>query len=143
VIMQRVGMTVLFSLLAASAALGDDWPQFRGPGGDGVANATDLPLSWSEQENVCWKTAIPGRGWSSPVVLGDRVWMTTAIETAATKEEREQRVAGRKYAGSLGVAKTVSLRLIGADRRTGALVHNIEVFHVERSEEHTSELQSP
>ena len=82
-----------------------------------MSNAADLPLSWSEQENVRWKTAIPGRGWSSPVVLGDRVWVTTAIETAATQEERKRRMAGNKYAGSLGVAKAVSLRLIGAIAR--------------------------
>ena len=54
------------------------WPQFRGPDGNGVSAATGLPVSWSEHENVRWKTAIHGRAWSSPVVLGDQVWMTTA-----------------------------------------------------------------
>ena len=54
------------------------WPQFRGPDGNGVSAATGLPITWSEQENVRWKIPIHGRAWSSPVVLGDQVWMTTA-----------------------------------------------------------------
>jgi outer membrane protein assembly factor BamB len=54
------------------------WPQFRGPDGNGVTAATGLPLRWSETENVRWKTPIHGKAWSSPIVLGDRVWMTTA-----------------------------------------------------------------
>jgi len=59
-------------------ALLAQWPQFRGPNGDGVSSATGLPLSWSETENVRWKTPIHGRAWSSPVILGNQVWMTTA-----------------------------------------------------------------
>jgi outer membrane protein assembly factor BamB len=54
------------------------WPQFRGPDGNGVSTATGLPIAWSETENVRWKTPIHGRAWSSPIVLGDRVWLTTA-----------------------------------------------------------------
>ncbi len=54
------------------------WPQFRGPDGNGVSRATGLPITWSETENVRWKTAIHGRAWSSPVVLGEQIWMTTA-----------------------------------------------------------------
>ena len=54
------------------------WPQFRGPNGDGVSPATGLPLTWSETENIRWKTPIHGRAWSSPVILGNQVWMTTA-----------------------------------------------------------------
>jgi outer membrane protein assembly factor BamB len=61
-----------------------DWPEFRGPWGDGHASApgdtnlVGLPLHWSETDNVKWKTAIPNRGWSTPVVLGNQVWMTEA-----------------------------------------------------------------
>ena len=68
-------------------AVRGDWPEFRGPSGDGhvkaAAGATglvDLPLHWSETNNVRWKTPIPHRGWSTPVVLGDQVWVTTATE---------------------------------------------------------------
>jgi outer membrane protein assembly factor BamB len=61
-----------------------DWPEFRGPQGDGHVSApgdthlAGFPLHWSETENVRWKTAIPYRGWSTPVVLGNQVWLTTA-----------------------------------------------------------------
>jgi len=54
------------------------WPQFRGPDGNGVSKGTGLPIRWSETENLRWKTPIHGKGWSSPIVLGDRIWMTTA-----------------------------------------------------------------
>jgi outer membrane protein assembly factor BamB len=54
------------------------WPQFRGPDGSGVVRADGLPIRWSETENVRWKTPIHGKGWSSPIVLDGRVWMTTA-----------------------------------------------------------------
>ena len=58
------------------------WPQFRGPSGDGLVGGagSGLPLTWSETEHVKWKTPIPPKGWSSPVVLGDQVWLTTASE---------------------------------------------------------------
>jgi outer membrane protein assembly factor BamB len=58
----------------------DNWPQFRGPNGDGHSLANGLPLTWSETSNVKWKTAIHGKGWSSPVVWGNQVWLTTATE---------------------------------------------------------------
>ena len=56
------------------------WPEFRGPGGQGHASSNDVPLHWSESENIEWKTTIPGRGWSTPVVCQDQLWMTTASE---------------------------------------------------------------
>ncbi|HUT36332.1 MAG TPA: PQQ-binding-like beta-propeller repeat protein [Planctomycetota bacterium] len=71
-------------LFLAHAAAGADWPEFRGPRGDGHAAAAadakplGLPLRWSEKDNVAWKTAVPHRGWSTPVVLGGQVWLTTA-----------------------------------------------------------------
>ncbi len=63
---------------AASAA----WPQFRGPGFLGtVADHPRLPERWSQEKNIAWKTKVPGRGWSSPVVWGNRVFLTTAINS--------------------------------------------------------------
>ena len=108
----------------------DDWPQFRGPRGDGLSTAVDLPLTWSETKNITWKRAVAGRGLSSPVVLGGRIWMTTALETAATNEEKAKQLTGRKYKGALAVAMTISLRVLGFDRKTGKLLHNVEVFRV-------------
>ncbi len=62
------------------------WPQFRGPGASGVSAVTGLPDAWSATERVAWKTRIPGRGWSSPVVWGDRVFVTTAIKEGGELE---------------------------------------------------------
>lgn len=76
--------TVAALLLLAPASARADWPEFRGPRGNGLATAPGdaralgLPLRWSETENVKWKTPIPHRGWSTPVVLGGQVWLTTA-----------------------------------------------------------------
>ena len=69
-------LVLLFLLLS----LPSDWPQFRGPTGQGLSDERGLPLTWSETTNVRWKVAIPGKGWSSPVIQGDRIWLTTATE---------------------------------------------------------------
>lgn len=58
----------------------DQWPEFRGPTGNGESTTTNLPLTWSETENVRWKTPIHGRAWSCPVVWGNQIWFTTATE---------------------------------------------------------------
>jgi outer membrane protein assembly factor BamB len=57
-----------------------DWPEFRGPTHDGHIEAPGLPLTWSDTNNIVWKTAIHDRGFSTPVVLGDQVWLTTATQ---------------------------------------------------------------
>jgi outer membrane protein assembly factor BamB len=77
-VIARDPMALFLSLLLLPVVYGQDWPGFRGPGGDGQAQATGLPLSWSETENVSWKTEIPLRGWSTPVILDGQVWLTTA-----------------------------------------------------------------
>ena len=66
-------------LLSSSVLLaGENWPQFLGSVGDGTTDDADIPTTWSEDKNVAWKTAIHGRGWSSPVIYGNQVWLTTA-----------------------------------------------------------------
>ncbi|HOZ48297.1 MAG TPA: PQQ-binding-like beta-propeller repeat protein [Candidatus Hydrogenedentes bacterium] len=88
--MYRLGpwFLTLVSALSASATTEAvaNWPQFRGPGALGVAEAEGLPDRWSSTENIAWKTNIPGRGWSSPVVWGDRVFLTTAVSLGETEE---------------------------------------------------------
>jgi outer membrane protein assembly factor BamB len=77
-------MLMLGLMASCRMTLLADWPEFRGPYGDGHVSAPDntnligLPLHWSETENVKWKTEIPYRGWSTPVILGRQVWLTTA-----------------------------------------------------------------
>ena len=58
----------------------DNWPQFRGPDGMGHSDATGLPVTWSETQNIKWKTAIHDKGWASPVIWKNQIWMTTATE---------------------------------------------------------------
>jgi len=82
------------------------WPEFRGPTGQGISTATNLPVIWSTTTNVVWKQAIPGLGWSSPVLAGDVVFLTTAIETN----------------------DALSLRVLCLDARTGKMRWSTELF---------------
>jgi len=82
----------------------ENWPQFRGPTGDGQTGAKKLPLHWSESQNVKWKTKIHDKGWSSPVVWGEQIWLTTAT------------VDGKR------------MFAVCIDRETGDIVHDILVF---------------
>src|SRR5437868_13759096 len=70
-------------LLAAIAAMAGDWPQFRGPSASGIGDGTRPPVHWDATKgtNVVWKTEIPGLSVSSPIVWGDRVFVTTAISS--------------------------------------------------------------
>jgi outer membrane protein assembly factor BamB len=97
-------MKAPFFLLLAITFFIQDWTQFRGSTGQGVSDEQGLPLQWSESRNVRWKVAIPGSGWSSPAILGDRIWLTTATEEGK------------------------SLRAICVDRNSGALLQNVELF---------------
>ncbi|TAN37079.1 MAG: hypothetical protein EPN23_06590 [Verrucomicrobia bacterium] len=83
----------------------ENWPQFRGPEGQGHADEANLPVTWSAQHNVTWRTELPGFGWSSPVIWGEQIWMTTATE------------AGH------------SLRALCVDKKSGKLLRDMEVFH--------------
>jgi outer membrane protein assembly factor BamB len=86
----------------------DEWPQFRGPTGQGHSSEHDIPVDWSESRNVVWKTQVPGVGWSSPVVAGGKVWLTAAVK---------DRNGG-------------TLRAVAYDVATGREIVNTEVFRV-------------
>jgi len=86
--------------VAVGARGATDWPQFRGPGAGGVADGSTLPLRWSTTDNVAWSTEIPGRGWSSPVVWGSRVFVTAAINAGACKAPSNG-IHATDYAGGL------------------------------------------
>jgi outer membrane protein assembly factor BamB len=71
----------LLSIALIAPRLGAEeanWPEFRGPNGNGTSASTNLPLHWSEQQNIKWNTPIHDRAWSSPVIWGDQIWLTTA-----------------------------------------------------------------
>lgn len=94
--------TVHFVATVARAA--DDWPQFRGPTGQGLSTAKNLPAVVSDSENVTWKAVLPGKGWSSPVVQNGRIWLTTATDDGK------------------------SLRALAVELASGKLLHDVEVF---------------
>ena len=81
VILNRFATALCLSVAVASSANGQEhWTSYRGPTDQGHSHASHLPIRWSESENVVWKTAIAGKAWSSPVIWGDRIWLTTAPE---------------------------------------------------------------
>ena len=84
----RLVLAGLLALSAASAAAGQGWPQFRGPGARGVADDPRLPDTWSPTDNVVWKVPVPGTGWSSPVVWGDVIFVTSVIRTTEGEPPR-------------------------------------------------------
>jgi outer membrane protein assembly factor BamB len=109
--------TLLVLLLIAGTTLlaqAEDWPQFRGPTGQGHATERDLPLEWTETKNIIWKAPVPGLGWSSPAVANGRVWLTTVVES----KERRGRVSA-------------SLRAMAYDVATGRELVNVEVFRLD------------
>jgi outer membrane protein assembly factor BamB len=81
----------LLLLPGALFGMDDDWPQWRGPNNDGMARG-DAPLEWNDTKNVAWRVPIPGRGYSSPVIWGEKIFLTTAvpIEGAALHAESQQ-----------------------------------------------------
>ena len=93
---------VSFSMRAA------DWPQFRGPNGQGHADVRDLPTEWSLAQNIVWREEIPGGGWSSPIIQRGRIYLTTAVQSSS--------------------GGTLSLRVLCLDTHTGKTLWNTQVF---------------
>ena len=101
--MRRPLAILSIALLLASHLEGagpSEWPQFRGPAGSGVADESSLPERWSKTENIAWAIDIPGRGWSSPIVWRDRVFVTSAISPGAFKAPSTG-IFGNDYAAEL------------------------------------------
>ena len=101
---RKFRLAVVFVFLTNSIPAFANWPDWRGPTGDGRSDATDLPLKWSEAENIVWKTPIHDLGYSSPVVWDDQVWLTTATKKGET------------------------LYAVCIDLNTGRVIHDVEVF---------------
>jgi outer membrane protein assembly factor BamB len=104
--------SLLFLIITTSAAVHstlaeEQWPQFRGPEGNGHTRSTGLPLKWDGKTNITWRTPIHDRGWSSPVIWGDQIWITTATK------------GGQK------------LFAVCVDKNTGKIIHDLHVFDVE------------
>jgi len=97
-------MRLLPALLLAAFPHAEEWPRFRGPSGHGVSIEANVAVEWSTEKNIAWKTPIPGHGWSSPIVWGDRVFLTTATEEGK------------------------SCHILAVDRKTGKLLWDTEVL---------------
>lgn len=112
----------LLIVLTGSAVEARDWPEFRGPQGQGHSSERGLPLEWSESHNIQWKSAVRGRGWSTPVIADGRVWVTTATDTDGG-----------------------SLQLVAFDASTGQEKLNVEVFRTDdvRAKNPKNSLASP
>ncbi len=108
--LMRRALVLLETLLCSATALcaAENWPQFRGPQGDGQTPATGLPITFSETQNVKWKTPVHGKAWSSPVIWDQQIWMTTA-----TKDGKE-------------------LGAICIDAESGKVLHDVEVFKIDK-----------
>ncbi len=102
-----LGVLVALGAAAPPSAAAEEWPQFRGPTGDGVSSATGVPVEWGATKNVAWKTRVPGSGWSSPVLSGGRIYLTTAVDA--------------------GDGAT-SLRALCVDAAGGQILWDVEVF---------------
>jgi outer membrane protein assembly factor BamB len=122
-------VALLFSLapVGAMLAANDDWSRWRGPNNDGVARG-DAPLEWGDKKNVAWRAAIPGRGFSSPVVWGDKIFLTTAVPTesapASTSAGAAPQTPGgrRGPGGNAGAGREHKFVVLCLDRRTGKVI---------------------
>jgi outer membrane protein assembly factor BamB len=112
-------LSAAFSLCAAVSPA--DWPQFRGPTGQGISTALSVPIEWSSKGNVAWKVPLPGSGWSSPVLTDGRVYVTTAVAGDASAKEADQ-------------SSNVSLRAICLDAADGRVLWNVEAIQAAADE---------
>jgi outer membrane protein assembly factor BamB len=114
-----------FSFLAESAVAGN-WPQWRGPDGSGISNEKNLPSHWSPTKNIKWKTAIEGRAHSSPIVWGNRIFVTTAIEGAEVPGAKAAKhMLGDKefvHPDSIGANRKHTFKVICIDRESGKIL---------------------
>jgi len=112
-------------IFTASAFSSDQWPQFRGPQSTGVADEPDVPDTWSTTRNVVWKTEIPGSGWSSPVVWGDRIFLTSVISTVSPEAPKK----GLYFGGNRENIPTDEHRwmVYAVDWKTGKIIWEREV----------------
>jgi outer membrane protein assembly factor BamB len=105
-----LALVAAISLWTVRPAVAEDWPEFRGPTGQGLVRQGGLPTTWGPTSNIVWKQPIPGNGWSSPVVVAGRVYLTASVpvENSSTRDQ--------------------SLRALCLDAKTGQVVWDEEVF---------------
>lgn len=109
-----------------STKAGLNWSQWRGPDSQGISPETGLPTEWSAEKNIKWKTPIPGRGHSSPIVWGDRIFLTTSFESDIIPGAKPPKhlLGGEEYVHPDSVAgnRHHTLKVLCLDRRTGKIL---------------------
>ncbi|OYP37918.1 hypothetical protein CGZ80_04080 [Rhodopirellula sp. MGV] len=118
-----IAATTLASLTTTAQVFAEDWYQFRGPGGQGISTCENVPTEWSPSENVVWEFDDPGKGWSSPVIQNDRIYLTTAVplgEEKITSDGKNTSSAETAY----------SLRAVCLDAKTGKALWSTPVGEV-------------
>lgn len=127
--MRRVGTVLLAGLFAAGGAsvlAGENWPQWRGPGGQGISTEPAVPTEWQPDRNIAWKVALPGSGHSSPVVWGNRIYLTAAVEgeiiPGAKAVEHLQDGKPWVHPDSVAADRKHTLEVLALDTKDGSVV---------------------
>lgn len=122
-------LTLTATTLGIPPAGAQDWPQFRGPNGDGCAVAKNLPERWGGFDGPAWQTEIPGNGWSSPVVVKGSIWLTSALQSALDEKGREKKLAANPVlTPDFQTHASVTLLAIEVDAQSGKILRQIELF---------------
>jgi outer membrane protein assembly factor BamB len=129
--MQRLlrNCLAVIALAAPHPSAAGDWPQFRGPTGQGTSDATHVPTTWGRDKNIAWRTPLPGKGWSSPILHGDNIYLTTAEELPG-----DNGPSGDEPNNANADQRDESLRVLCLDAATGAIRWNVEAFRRPRTE---------
>ena len=137
--LNRISIALILALVLTLASLGNaprafaaNWPQWRGPGGQGVSNEKNLPGEWSSTKNIKWKTPITGRSHSSPIVWGNKIFLTTAVEGELVPGAKAvKHMLGDKeflHPDSIGADHQNSFKVICLDRETGKIIWEQTAF---------------
>ena len=119
-------VVALVALTGSIAAAGENWPQWRGPGGQGVSREAQVPTDWQPDRNIAWKTALPGSGHSSPVVWGDRIFLTAVVEGEVIPGAKpmEHLLDGKPFVHPESVAgdRKHTLKVLALDTKSGRIL---------------------
>ncbi|HEX6729830.1 MAG TPA: PQQ-binding-like beta-propeller repeat protein, partial [Pyrinomonadaceae bacterium] len=133
----RISITLILSSFLCTVALTSNagaasWPQWRGPSGQGVSTEKNLPSAWTPTKNIKWKAAIPGRGHSSPIVWGNRVFVTTAIEGEVVPGAKAAKhmLDNKEFVhpDSIGANRKHSFKVICLDSESGKVLWEQTAF---------------
>jgi outer membrane protein assembly factor BamB len=117
---------VVLVALGSAVVSAEDWPQWRGPGSQGVSRETSIPSAWTPDTNIAWKAPVPGRGHSAPVVWRDRVFLTTAVEGEPVQGAKavEHMDSGKPWLhpDSIGADRKHTYKVMALNGRTGNLL---------------------